>query len=251
VKSSGDHFSQVATAYAACRPDYPASLFSYLARLTLNHDLAWDCAAGSGQATLPLAEVFQRVLATDVSRSMLDRAPRHPRVEYRASPAEQSGLDDESADLVSVAQALHWLDLDTFYAEVERVLRPGGILAVWSYGGQQLGDDQIDRILARFYSEVVGPYWPEERRHVEDGYQSLRLPYAPLETPAFAMVESWSLGQLIGYIGTWSATQRYRESQGQDPVPQLADELSLPWGDPSSTRLVRWPLILKVGRKAV
>jgi SAM-dependent methyltransferase len=219
MNPSGDHFSRVATAYAACRPGYPPSLFSYLSGLTRNHDLAWDCAAGSGQATLPLAEIFERVLATDVSRSMLERAPRHPRVEYRVSPAEQSGLENESADLVSVAQALHWLDLDAFYAEVERVLRPGGVLAVWSYGGQQLGDDGIDRTLAHFYSEVVGPYWPKERRHVEDGYQSLRLPYRLLQTPEFAMEESWSLGQLVGYIGTWSATQRYRESQGYDPVP--------------------------------
>jgi SAM-dependent methyltransferase len=247
---NADHFSRVATAYATCRPGYPPSLFSYLAGLTSNRDLAWDCAAGTGQATLPLADHFQRVLATDISPAMLARAPRHPRVEYRISSAADSGLDNETADLVTVAQALHWLDLDEFYAEVERVLRPGGVLAVWSYGSQQLGDALLDGMLARFYTDIVGPYWPPGRRHVEAGYQTLRFPYQQLEMPEFAMVESWSLGQLIGYVGTWSATQGYREAEGHDPVPQLATDLAIRWGDPKTPRVVHWPLSLRVGRKA-
>jgi ubiquinone/menaquinone biosynthesis C-methylase UbiE len=211
--------------------------------------LAWDCAAGSGQATLPLAPWFSRVLATDVSSAMLELAPAHPQVEYRVSPAAESGLPDSSADLVTVAQALHWLDTDLFYTEVDRVLTPGGFLAVWSYANHQLGDEALNAALTRFYTDVVGPFWPEERRHVEAGYRDLPFPYAESPVPVFAMEEQWTLAQLLGYVGTWSATQRFRETEGYDPVPQLWDELVTRWGDPASTRLVRWPLNLRVGSK--
>jgi SAM-dependent methyltransferase len=249
MKPYADHFSRVASAYATCRPSYPLELFTYLSDLPARHDLAWDCAAGSGQATLPLTGRFRRVLATDVSAAMLDRAPRHPRVEYRVSRAEDSGLANASADLVTVAQALHWLDIEPFYAEVERVLAPGGVLAVWSYTGQLLGDATLDAILTRFYTEVVGPYWPAERRHVEAGYRTLPFPYVELEVPAFVMQEHWTLPQLLGYLGTWSATQRFREVQGYDPVARVASGLAESWGDPASFRLIRWPLSLRVGRK--
>ena len=176
MKPYVDHFSRVASAYLECRPRYPSELFAYLSDVSTRHELAWDCAAGSGQATLPLAVRFRRVLATDVSAAMLDQAPRHPRVEYRLARAQDSGLADSSTDLVTVAQALHWLDLEPFYAEVDRVLVPGGVLAVWSYGTQFLEDPALDAMLCYFYSHVVGPYWASERHHVEAGYCTLPFP---------------------------------------------------------------------------
>ena len=248
MKPFADHFSRLAPAYASCRPRYPEELFGYLAGLLDRHELAWDCAAGSGQATIPLAQTFQRVLATDASAAMLDQAPRHPRVEYRVATAERSGLGAGTADLVVVAQALHWLDLDRFYREVVRVLAPGSVLAVWTYGTQFLDDPGIDRLLQRFYTEIVGPYWPGERRHVESGYQTLPFPFPELESRSFAMEEEWTLSQLLGYLRTWSATQRFRESQGRDPVDALGQEIEPLWGAPTALRTIRWPLSLRVGR---
>jgi len=247
LKPYADHFSRLAPAYASCRPHYPEELFAYLAGLLDRHELAWDCAAGSGQATVPLARAFRRVLATDVSAAMLDQAPRDPKIEYRAAPAEASGLDSGSADLVTVAQALHWLEIDSFYAEVERVLVPRGVLAVWSYGTQSLDNQAIDSVLERFYTQVVGPYWPPERCHVESGYRTLPFPFPELEAPRFAMEEQWSLHQLLGYIRTWSATQRFRETLRRDPIDQLALELLPLWGEPTTVRRIRWPLSLRVG----
>jgi SAM-dependent methyltransferase len=246
-----DHFSRVAEAYAACRPHYPAQLFSYLADTAPARGLAWDCAAGSGQATLPLAAEFQQVVGTDISAEMLQRAPHHPRISYRVCPADQSGLNDASADLVSIGQALHWLDLEPFYAEVDRVLRPRGILAAWCYGTQLLKDRSLDAVLGRYYSDVVGSYWPAERSHVEAGYRTLPFPYPEIHAPALAIEERWTMPQLLGYIGTWSATQRFRETEGFDPVIQLGRELGSLWGDPATVRLVSWPLSLRVGRKPV
>jgi SAM-dependent methyltransferase len=244
-----DHFSGLAPGYAHFRPTYPAELFAYLARLASRRELAWDCAAGSGQATLALAGWFRRVVATDASAAMLDQAPRHPAIEYRVAPAELSGLGTETVDLVTVAQALHWLDTGAFYGEVQRVLVPHGVLAVWTYGTQYVGQGALDRALQRFYVDVVGPYWPAERRHVESGYRTMAFPFLELEAPTFEMAADWTLSQLLGYIRTWSATQRFREAQGHDPVVELGGEMELHWGEPESTRRVRWPLSLRAGRR--
>ncbi len=249
MKPYADHFSPLAPAYASCRPGYPDGLFDYLAGIVSRHQLAWDCAAGSGQATIPLARRFNRVIATDISPAMLRQASPNPAVEYRVAPAEASGLGDASADLVTVAQALHWIDPGRFYAEAARVLVPGGVLAVWTYGAQSLDDPALDRVLRRFYADIVGPYWPPERRHVESGYRTLPFPFPELEPPPLIMEELWILSQLLGYVGTWSATQRFREAVGHDPVAQLGQDLAQHWGDPSATRRIRWPLSLRVGHR--
>ncbi|MFL5462082.1 MAG: class I SAM-dependent methyltransferase [Gemmatimonadales bacterium] len=257
---ASDHFSVVADAYALRRPAYPDELFAFLAGAVAGHDLAWDCAAGSGQASIPLTRYFRRVIATDSSSAMLAKAPVHPSVEYRRGSAYDSALEAGSADLVSVAQALHWFERELFYAEAHRVLKPGGILAVWTYGacgclmsgpdGNQLIEDQaVTAVVTRFYHEVVGPYWPLERCHVEAGYSTISFPYPELDHPDFQMQQHWTLDELLGYIGTWSATQLYRDATGSDPIPELGRELQRLWGDNRSSRLVRWPLTLRVGRR--
>lgn len=246
---ASDHFSVVADAYALRRPAYPDELFAFLAGAAAGHDLAWDCAAGSGQASIPLARYFRHVIATDISSAMLAQAPPHPSVQYRRGSAYESGLQPGTADLVTVAQALHWLEPERFFAEVTRVLKPAGVLGVWTYGIQMLEDRAADAVLARFYHEVVGPYWPPERCHVEARYSTISFPYPELEHPEFQMQQHWTLDQLLGYIGTWSATQLYREANGSDPVPELRRELQPLWGDNRRSRLVRWPLTLRVGRR--
>jgi SAM-dependent methyltransferase len=250
VKPYADHFSRVASGYAECRPPYPDALFDYLGQSVSRHELAWDCAAGSGQATVPLARLFRHVVATDASAAMLERAPRHPGIEYRVAVAESSGLPSQAVDLVTVAQALHWLDLAAFYREVERVLAPGGALAVWTYGMLHLDHGSLDPLLERFYRNTVGPYWSPERSHVESGYRTLPFPFDEIPSPPFDMRAEWTLSQLLGYIRTWSATQRYREAVGTDPVEQLGSALAREWGDEDEIRCIRWPLSVRVGQSA-
>jgi SAM-dependent methyltransferase len=243
-----DHFSGSAAGYARYRPRYPAALFTYLASVAPQRRAAWDCATGSGQAAIALAEHFAQVVATDASAEQVAHAEPHSRVEYRVAAAERSGLRNASVDLVTVAQALHWLDLRAFYAEATRVLRPGGVLAVWCYGHLELPSAALQRCVDLFYAETVGPYWPPERRLVEDGYRSLDFPLPELSAPAFAMEARMSLEALVGYIGTWSATQRYVQATGHDPLPGLMRELARHWREPQVPRMVRWPLSLRIGR---
>lgn len=242
-----DHFSAVARKYAAFRPHYPDALFEFLARLVPGDAVVWDCAAGSGQATVGLARRFARVLATDASAAQLAAAPALPNVEYRVAPAEHSGLPEQSVGLVTVAQALHWFDFDAFHREVRRVLRPGGVFAAWAYGKHQVDDPQIQASLEHFYSTTVGPFWPPERHWVEDGYRTLPFPYQEQSAPTLTLTARWSLPELLGYLSSWSATQRFLETRGHDPIPALAAELTPFWGAPEEPRPLHWPLALRVG----
>lgn len=243
-----DHFTAVAAHYAQSRPTYPDALYAWLAAACPGHALAWDVGAGNGQASLPLAAHFDHVLATDLSAEQIANAEAHPRIEYRVAPAERSGLPAHGADLVTVAQALHWFDRPAFYAEVRRTLVAGGLLAVWSYGLLTLHDDVLDDIVRRFHGETVGPYWPPERRLVDEGYQSLDLPFEHVEPPHFSMYADWTLDHLVGYLTTWSAVQRARVATGRDPVAGVVEPLRAAWGREGNERRVEWPLTLHVGR---
>jgi len=248
-----DHFSSASDRYAAYRPDYPAALFAWLASLcprpgtSAERDAAWDCATGSGQAALGLAPHFRQVVATDASAEQIRHAELHPAIDYRVAPAEASGLADHSVDLVTVAQAAHWFDLPRFYAEVTRVLKPGGVLALWGYGRMVLPGD-MDAPFRHFYGETVGPYWPPERALIDDAYRSLDFPFAEIGAPAFHIEVEWSLPRLIAYLSTWSAAKRYREANGLDPLPALMAELEPMWGNRDTARKLTWPLFLRVGR---
>ena len=241
-----DHFSRIARGYAAHRPGYPAALFAWLATLPRSRDVAWDCAAGSGQASIPLADHFRRVVATDASAEQLAAGPAHPGVEYRVAPAAASGLDDRSVDLVTVAQALHWIEPAPFYAEVRRVARAGAAVAAWTYDLLETGDAPIDRALRHFHDDVVGPWWAPERRHVTAGYRTLSFPFDEVAVPAFEMRAEWTLADFVGYVRTWSASVKYAQVHGADPVDQLARELASRWG--TGARPVTWALSVRAGR---
>lgn len=244
---SPDHFSRVADQYSSFRPSYPDELFDWLARVAPQRDLAWDCGAGSGQATAALAARFARVVGMDISDAQLAHAPALANVEYRVAPAEDSGLPDHSIDLVTVAQALHWFDLAKFYAEVRRVLKQRGVIAAWGYNRLHIVDVEVQRIIDRFYDETIGPYWPPERLHVENGYRKLPFPFAHIEAPSFSLRKDWPREHLLGYLSSWSAVGRFKAANGYDPVDVVAEQILPHWAE-GKTVQVEWPLFLLAGR---
>ena len=241
-----DHFSQSAAGYAAYRPTYPFELVSFLADTAPRHEFAWDCGCGSGQLSTLLAEKFAQVHATDASAKQIENAVHHPRVRYTCAPAEASGLDDQVADLIVAAQAAHWFDLPAFYREVDRVGRPGSVIALVSYGIVKV-DEQLDPIIGRFYWDVLGPYWPAERKHVEDGYRSLDFPFAEIQAPDMAMSASWTFSDFVGYVNTWSAVAATERAMGPEPRERFTRDLGESWGPAKQSRTIRWPLSLRVG----
>lgn len=243
-----DHFSSAAPDYARFRPGYPPELFAWIASESSSLEWAWDAATGSGQAARGLAGHFARVVATDASRAQLASAAAHPNVHYVRSQAEASGLAASLAGAVVAAQAVHWFDRPAFFTEAARVGRPGALVAVWTYWTLRI-DDEIDAALARFYDEVVGPYWPPERRLVERQYADIEMPFAPVAAPPLSMALPMTMESLEGYIGTWSATQRYREATGTDPVPAFIASIAPLWGG-ADERLTAWPIAIRAGRVA-
>ncbi len=244
-----DHFSNLAGEYARYRPRYPSALFEYLASVAPSRRLAWDCGTGNGQAALALAEHFECVVATDASAEQLAHAAAHAKVEYRAELAENVSLASNSVDLVTVAIAVHWFELSAFYEAVRRVTVPSGIVAVWTYHLPAI-QPAVDAALERYYSEILAGYWPEPSRYVHERYRTLPFPFEELPPPEFGMRTEWDLHQVVGFLESWSATRRFVEQRGKNPVSLAWPELSLAWGDPARPRTLHWPLYVRVGRVA-
>ncbi|MCP3870617.1 MAG: class I SAM-dependent methyltransferase [Gammaproteobacteria bacterium] len=240
-----DHFSNGSADYDRYRPSYPPPLYRYLATLCADHESAWDCATGTGQSALLLAEYFSEVAATDASSKQVSKAKKHPGVRYFVASAEASSLPDQSLDLITVAQALHWFDLPRFTDEVKRVLKPEGVLAAWSYNLLNV-TPAIDEVIETLYHHTLGSFWPAERKAVEQGYRAMQFPLREIEPPDFHMSKQWDLPHLIGYLSTWSAVKAYRKAQGADPLDGLEEQLSSAWGEDANTRQVTWPLTVKV-----
>lgn len=243
-----DHFSVHSEKYGKYRPGYPAVLFKFLSSITPGHDLAWDCATGSGQAAHGLVEYFHKVIATDASEQQIKNAIRHKKILYKVAPAHKTSIQTESIDLITVAQALHWFEFDQFYKEAERVLKQNGIIAVWTYNLLSISPE-IDSIIKYFYFNVVGEFWPPERKLVENGYENIPFPFHKLQGPSFHMSAKWTIKQLIGYISTWSAVTRYRDYKGNDPIESIEKELTKSWDISSDFMEVYWPLSILIGKK--
>ena len=242
-----DHFSDHAHRYEAYRPTYPDSLFAYLASLVAAHDLAWDCATGNGQAALGLTPHFRTIIATDASPQQIAQAHPHPKVNYLVAPADRTPLPDGSVDLVTVATAFHWLDFPRFYAEVRRVAKPDGILAAWGYKVLSV-TPEVDAVIQRLDAEVLRHFWFPETRLAVERYRTILFPFDEIDTPPFRMSHEWNLDQLTGFLGTWSASNRYRTQTGREPTDEIRDELAGAWGDPRQERQVAWDLFMRVGK---
>lgn len=254
-----DLFSSNSKEYASSRPTYPRSLFEFLVGLVRYRNLAWDCATGNGQAAVFLSEHFEQVIASDASKEQIENAQPRDNIRYEVFPAEKTTLVDNSVDLITIAQALHWFDLDEFYKEVKRVLRKddnggdtngSGVIAAWAYGLHSISTE-IDNITHLLYEDILGSYWPKERKIVENKYHDISFPFQEIDMPVFQIELDWTLSELIGYLYTWSSVQKFIEKNNSDPIKQIYDDLAAAWGDKNTwhkRRRVVWPIYIRVGR---
>lgn len=242
-----DNFSRQSDIYLKYRPLYPDELYAYLATLTNEHELAWDCGTGNGQAAIGLAPFYDKVIATDPSEQQIGNAIPHEKVQYLVEKAEHVSMEPGTADIITAANALHWFDIDVFYKATVRVSKPNGLIAVWAYGNPCI-NTEIDRVVDSYHDDILGTYWLPENRLVEDKYSTLPFPFAKIETPAFSCERSMNLDEFIGYLNTWSATQRFIVQNQFNPTEQVRKELLPVWGDPLQEKKLTWDLTLKVGR---
>jgi ubiquinone/menaquinone biosynthesis C-methylase UbiE len=242
-----DLFSKQAKTYAQFRPEYTDELYDFILQHVDNQQVAWDCATGNGQAAKVLAGYFTKVYATDLSQKQLDNAVQKGNIFYSNQTAESTNFDDNTFDLITVAQAVHWFDFDKFYAEANRVAKPNATIAVWGYGNVKFDDKEMDGQMWDFYNNRVGKYWNFERRHIEEEYRTLPFPFEEIESPKFSIVRKWQRHEFEGYLNSWSAVQNCKNTEGGNPVDDFMLDLSAVWGE-FERKLLRFPLFLKMGK---
>ena len=242
-----DLFSLEAASYARFRPRYPEALFDFLAAAAPGRQLALDVGAGSGQAALALASRFALVVALEPSGRQLAEMVPAPGCRRVRSRAEALPVRDATVDLMVAAQAFHWFQPESFFAEARRLLRPAGVMSLISYQ-LPVTHPPVDALVQELYG-LVDDYWEPERRLVEQGYRSVTAPFPEMVVPAFDMRQRWNLSALVGYLGTWSALGRYRQATGLDPMPALAGRLQAAWQAPAGgEREVSFPLVVRAFR---
>lgn len=242
-----DHFSGHASNYATARPRYPRALFEWLVSQCKSNSLVWDAGCGNGQASIALADFFDKVFASDPSATQIASTMPHPNIRYAIEPAEQCSLPENSADCVCVAQALHWFEFDRFFSEARRVLKPDGLLAVWTYERSSV-NGAVDAVFQKLYRGTLDDYWPPERKHVETGYRDIAFPFTELQSPALELRCDWTLSQYLAYLRSWSASQRYLNATGIDAVGSIEVDMQAAWGNPDEVQTVVWPLTVRAGR---
>lgn len=243
-KEAKDNFSAQANEYAQFRPGYPPELFDWLYSHCKGYSKAWDCATGNGQAAVNIAAKFKVVYATDLSISQLEKSIRADNIIYSQGKAEETDFPDNSFDLITVAQALHWLDHERFFNEVKRVAKNGALFAAWGYGLLNI-TPEIDKLIHKFYKDVIGPYWDKERRHIDNHFADIPFPFEELPCPGFAMHYNWTAEHMMGYLNSWSAVQHYIREKGSNPVDIIKDDLERAWG--TGERHVIFPIFMRAG----
>lgn len=238
-----DHFSRQAEMYLKARPTYPDDLFEYLASIAPSNEFCWDCATGNGQAAISLSTHFKKIIATDGSEKQIKNAIARDNIEYKIGTAEESGLENNSVDLITVATAAHWFNHDLFYAEAKRVAKQNGVLAVWTYSEAKISAE-IDSLMEWFMYDYLHYYWPDGRWYVRNRYATLPFPFTPIKTPAFVCHMNWNKQQWLNYVMSWSAYNNYVAQHNTDPVEVLLPKLNLLWNE-GETKQITWPLHLK------
>lgn len=241
-----DLFSGHASLYASFRPTYPTALFDYIDQFVPKKDRAWDCATGNGQIAQHLATRYTEVIATDISKKQLANAYLANNIHYQICPAEKTSLPSQHVNLITVGQALHWFDREAFFSEAKRVLAPGGILAAIGYSFLHI-NPKVDQLILHFYSDIVGPYWDEARKLVEEKYASINFPFEEIPVPSFSIETKWTLPQLLGYLESWSATQKFIQARQYNPITDIEHELKKIW-PANQAHNVTFPLFVRMGR---
>jgi SAM-dependent methyltransferase len=251
IDQNAQSFEANARTYASARPSYPPKLFAYLADIAPRRHSAWDCATGNGQAALSLAEYFDQVQASDFSPAQIAQAPQVPNIRYSVQEASKTNFADQNFDLITVAQALHWFAGEDFYAEVDRVLQPGGILAVWGYAFFRTEKNIISLLQQELYPKLKS-FWSQGNRHVAEHYLKLPFPYEKIQTPEFHMPVRWGPKELLNYLRSWSAVHRRKAETGLDPTEGLDRQLEEIWPKAHERLLplqIEFDFFLLVGRK--
>lgn len=246
--SNFTEFNSQAVDYARYRPLYPEEIFQFLSKLTPAHDVAYDIGTGNGQCAVTLSKFFKKIWASDLSREQIANAIPKENISYFVSQSHESHLSDATVDLITIATALHWFDFDKFYPECKRILKPDGVIAAWSYGWHECENAEVTKLINTVGKEILKDYWSPQPKLIWNEYKTIPFPFEEIHAPRFTQTLSWNLEELVGYLTTWSATQKYINDRKSHPVEIVYSELLDVWGDSKTKFQFTCPLYMRVGR---
>jgi len=239
-----DLFSSTAKEYAVFRPTYPKELYEFIYKHVAHFDMAWDCGTGNGQVARDLSKRFNKIVATDISAKQIENAYTSSNISYLIA-AEEIDFPEKNFDLITVAQAIHWFDREKFYTEVKRVGKHEARLAVWGYGLLSINKD-IDPVLQNFYKNNIGLYWDNERKLIDEHYDTISFPFEEIHVPEFKLSFEWTLDELGGYLSTWSSVQKFYTIHKINPVEGFIEKIRPSWNSDRMT--ITFPLFLRLGK---
>lgn len=243
---SEKRFAKQADLYAKYRPHYPKDMYSFILEHVPQRHAAWDAATGSGQVAGMLAQYFEQVYANDISKEQLSYAPQESNIHYKNTPAEKSGFQSNTFNLITIAQAIHWLDFDQFYNEVRRTAKTNAVLAVIGYGMIRISP-LLNPIIDSLYEEAFQQYFNENRTYLDQHYKTIPFPFEEIPSPTFEIAYEWSLDKLSGYFNSWSAIQKIKSEHGHNPTDETISKLKAKLSEPNAIP-VSFPVFLRLAR---
>lgn len=247
MKEIQDNFSKQSSFYKKYRPNYPIELINDILHITSEKDSCWDCGTGNGQVAVELSHHFENVFATDISENQIANAVKKENITYGVERSEDTSFIDNQFDLITVAQALHWFDFKAFNKEINRVAKDDAIVAIWGYGLLRI-EKSIDSLLDSFYTDIIGPYWNKERKYVDDEYASIPLDFKEINLKRNYQIKThWTIGDLEGYLNSWSSVQNYISQNQENPVNGIVEDLKKYWNK-GTTKEITFPIFTRIGR---
>ncbi len=240
-------FNDKTELYESARPLYPEKLYHYLSDLCPSKNMAWDCACGNGQAAENLAQIFDKVIATDISEQQIKNAKNIDKVEFSVSSAESTVFSDNSFDLICVAQALHWFNFEAFWPEVKRVLKPDGVFAAWGYTWPNISPE-LDKLFQVSILDEIQPYWAPQNKLLWNHYKDIDFPFTKVNPPNFFMAVNWNLEEFFDFVHTFSATRRCMEEHGREFFDTALNTMARQWGDIEQKKTINLDFVLYVGK---
>jgi len=240
-----DNFSIQSDDYARYRPTYPDALFDFINSVCKNKNHAWDCGTGNGQIAIELSKQFEHVFATDISIEQIKNAQQANNITYSIQASESTNFNQNFFDLIIVAQAVHWFDFDNFYAEVRRTSKDNAIICLVGYNRVKVSTE-IDAIISEFYHHIIGKYWDEERKYIDENYTNIPFPFKEIEVPELKNILDWNFEHFIGYLNTWSSVKHFIRANKFNPVDMLKEELNQYWKE-NEIKQVQFPIFMRIG----
>ncbi|XP_073492012.1 demethylmenaquinone methyltransferase-like isoform X1 [Aquarana catesbeiana] len=230
-------------------------IFSYVnERFPKPYGFAVDVGCGTGQNTRTLSPYFKKVLGIDISEAQIEEAKKatgSPNVTYSVCPAEEVPVGDASVDLLTASIAAHWFNIEQFLKEVDRILKPGGCLAIFAYIPSievhyKDCSEQMNQVFAEVEASLV-PYEHEKIQHLRNGYKELyeSIPYTDKRRIENIVTKfRVPLARVLGIIQTFPMYPIYLETKPEEAKEMMrtAEErcLQLMGTSSSETEVEMW-----------